>query len=66
MLGHHFSMSDNFCDSPLAFLDDVTLAELGSTLNPWYSGRLLHCYMLDEPICHFRDVGSVLWLLSYF
>ena len=25
-----------------------------------------HCYMLDESICHFRVVGSVVWLLFYF
>ena len=25
-----------------------------------------HCYMLDESICHFRGVGSILSLLFYF
>ena len=26
-------------------------------LNPLYTGGLLHYHMLDESICHFRDVG---------
>ena len=26
----------------------------GKKLNPLYTGRLFHCYMLDESICHFR------------
>ena len=34
--------------------------------NPLYTGGLFHCYMLNESICHFRDVGSVLSLLFYF
>ena len=29
-------------------------------LNPLSTGRLFHCYMLDESICHFRGVGSIL------
>ena len=28
-----------------------------STLNPLYIGRLFHCYMLDESIYHFGDIG---------
>ena len=28
-----------------------------SVLNPLHTGRLLHCYMLDESICHFRGCG---------
>ena len=35
-------------------------------INPLYTGGLFHCYMLDESICHFRGVGSVLLLLFYF
>ena len=34
--------------------------------NPLYTGGLFHCYMLDESICHIRDVGSILSLLYYF
>ena len=28
--------------------------------NPKYTGKFCHCYMLDESICHFRGVGSIL------
>ena len=35
-------------------------------VNPLYTGRLLHCYMLDESICRFRGVMSILSLLFYF
>ena len=28
-----------------------------SVLNPLHTGRLLHCYMLDESICHCRGCG---------
>ena len=31
--------------------------------NPLYTGGLFHCYMLDESICHFRGVWSILSLL---
>ena len=34
-----------------------------SHFNPLYTGGLFHCYMLDESICHFRGVGSVLLIL---
>ena len=46
-----------------ASLEDKTL--LGSTLNPLYTGGLIHCFKLDKSICHFRGVGSVLSLLFY-
>ena len=29
-----------------------------------YTGRLFHCYMFDESICHFRGVGSILSLFA--
>ena len=32
----------------------------------WSTGRLIHCYILDISICHFRDFGSILLLLFYF
>ena len=38
----------------------------GCNLNPFYSGSLFRCYMLDESVCHFRGVGSILLLLFYF
>ena len=31
-----------------------------------YTSRLFHCYMMDEFICHFRGVGSILSLLFCF
>ena len=34
--------------------------------SPLYTGRLFHSYMLDESICNFRGVGSILSLLFYF
>ena len=37
-----------------------------SAVNPLYTGRLFHCYMLDESLCHFRGVRSTLSLLLYF
>ena len=37
-----------------------------SSLNPLYTGRLFHCYMLDKSICHFQGVGSTLSLFSTF
>ena len=39
---------------------------IGPVFDPLYTGRLFHCYSLDESICHFRSVGSVLSLLFYF
>ena len=33
---------------------------------PLYTDGLFQCYMLDEFICHFRSVGSVLSLYSIF
>ena len=33
--------------------------------DPLYTGILCHCYILDESTCHFRGVGSILWLLFY-
>ena len=29
-------------------------------INPLYTGGFFHCYMLDESICRFRGVGSIL------
>ena len=29
-------------------------------IDPFYTGGLFHRYMLDEFICHFRDVRSIL------
>ena len=33
---------------------------------PLYTDRLFHCYMLDESICHFRDVRSILSFFFFF
>ena len=35
-------------------------------LNPLYIDGLLHCYILDESICSFSGVWSILSLLFYF
>ena len=35
-------------------------------VNQLYTSGLVHCYKLDESICHFRGVGSILSLLFYF
>ena len=35
-------------------------------IKPLYTGRLFHCYMLGESICHFRGVMSILSLLFSF
>ena len=33
-----------------------------SIFNPLHTGRHVHCYILDESICHFRSVGTILSL----
>ena len=35
-------------------------------LNALFTGRIFFCYMLDESVCHFRGVRSVLLLSFYF
>ena len=40
------------------------LSEVVLVLGGLNSGILL--YMLDKSICHFRAVGTILWLLFYF
>ena len=35
---------------------------MSQSVNPLYTGGLFHCYMLDESICHFRGVRSILSL----
>ena len=34
----------------------------GFYFNLWYTGGLFHSYMLEESICHFRGVESILSL----
>ena len=34
--------------------------------NPLYTGGHCYCYMLNEPICHLKGVGSILSLLLNF
>ena len=54
-------------------LSDAFILEI-AFINPLYTGGLFHCYdesiwmspLLDESICHFRVVGSILALLFYF
>ena len=50
-------------------VDSVSLSCLlpdSKLLNPLYTGELFHCYMLDELICHFRGVRSIVLLLFNF
>ena len=35
-------------------------------INPLFTGRCFHCYMLDESICHLRGVKLTLSLYSIF
>ena len=39
---------------------------LPTEFNPMYTDGLFHYYMLDEFVCHFRSVRSILSLLFYF
>ena len=48
------------------FAGIISPESISFPLNPLYTGRLFHCYMLDESIFHFRDVRSMLSLLFYF
>ena len=34
--------------------------------NPFFTGGLLHCYMVVKSICHFKGVRSTLSPLFYF
>ena len=43
---------------PIVKGDKSEYSRVGS-LNPMYTGRLFHCYILDESIYHFRDVMSI-------
>ena len=38
----------------------------GEFINPLYTGKLFHGYMLEESICYFMDVGSVFVAYSLF
>ena len=33
-------------------------------INPLYTGRLLHCHLLDEYICHLRNVAFILFFIQ--
>ena len=44
----------------------VSKSELSTPLNSLYTGRLFHCYVLDEFICHFRSVGFIYRFYSIF
>ena len=61
-----FLISPLFFTCFFASMDKEHLPIKRSTLNPFYTGGLFHCYMLDESICHFRVVGSILSLSFYF
>ena len=38
---------------------------LFASLGPIYTGELFQIFILDESICHFRGVGSILLLQFY-
>ena len=59
-------MGNNFWDFLIASLEDEALPKRRLPFNPLYTGGLFHCYMLDESICQFRGVGSILPLLQIF
>ena len=44
---------------------DSAIQSHGNYFNPLYTDGLFHCFMLDESICHFRGVGSILALLLH-
>ena len=48
------------------FIFTIKVSVSSFVFKPLYTDRLFYCYMLDESICHFRDVGSILSLLFYF
>ena len=45
---------------------NMSITEILLSINPLYTGRLFHCLMLDESICHFRSVMSNLSLFFNF
>ena len=45
---------------------DEDLEQVSRIFDPLYTGGLFHCHMLDESICHFRGVGTILSLLFFF
>ena len=64
----HCGSGDKIEEFKEIFRDSDLVTSASSFLNPLYTGGLFHCYtcMLDESICHFRGVRSVLFLLFYF
>ena len=64
----HFSKSEKatFCFGKVRWFFPWSSSFRRYLLNPLYTGRPFHCYMLDASICHFRDVGSILTLLFQF
>ena len=46
--------------------EDLPSESTFNSVNPLCAGRLVRCYILDESICHFRSIGSILSLLFYF
>ena len=35
-------------------------------INPLNTSGLFHCYMMDDSVCHFRGVGSIMLPLIFF
>ena len=56
-----------FCKSAsLGLLSISENAEKSMSINPMYTGGFFHCYIMDESICHFMGVGSILSVLFIF
>ena len=53
------SQEDNFYDFLFPSLASKFFSK-ATDFNPVCTGGLFHCYMVDEPICHVRGVGSIL------
>ena len=49
----------------LIHTSDSAIQSHGNYFYPLYTGGLFYFYMLDESICHFRVVGSILALLLH-
>ena len=56
--------SEKLC--PFAEWQKCSFALNSFVVNPLNNGELFRCLMLDESICHFRGVRSILSPLFYF
>ena len=66
VLGFYRQLSQNCCCIFNAHVSHLGVGRPVRNRNLLYTGGLFHCYILNESICHFRVVGSILALLFYF